>query len=332
MSEMPKVGNPLNQIALPSGGWLKFASFGGKVVERSDGSCPECALFKTAGVTRPRCEHHFVERTAFGLKLADAPQKYAALLDAYKKAVNVQRVAPMNPEFSFYRVMGVHGDWPNTNGDLFRWGSKDDPNEPELLRATDREAGKYVYQTFIGKGNYKDHNNSKVSDAVGILLDAVPNHKVKGIELLVAVDRTKDPMLVRGIDAGYLSDVSMGCRVAYSICTICANVAHNEFEYCPHVKNWKGQPYSGPETGWKNVLAAEDNRGVEFIEESWVTVGADTKAKHLEKIAALRRAKGKAYLAEILVAAEQELMKNSLCDWNLVNGFLDQAIAQAILS
>lgn len=324
----------MNQIALPNGGFLKFASFGGKVVERQDGTCPECALFRTAGVVRPRCEHHFIERSAFGLKLAEAPRRYAELLDSYSKAVNVQRVAPLNPEFSFYRVMGLHGDWPNTNGDLFRWGSKSDATEPELLRLI-REGsfdGKHVYQTFVGKGNYKDHNNSKVADAVGIILDAVPNHTVKGIELLVAVDRSKDPMLVRGIDSGYITDVSMGCRVAYSICKICANVAHNELEYCAHIKNWKGQNYSGPETGWKNVLACEDNRGVEFIEESWVTVGADTKAKHLEKIAALRVAKGQARLAEILVEAEQELHKNSLCDWNRVNELLDMGIAQAILA
>jgi len=324
----------MNQISLNGGGWLKYASFGGKVVERADGTCPECGLFKTAGIVRPRCEHHFVERTAFGLKIVDAPVKYAALLDDYRKAINVQRVAPLNPEFSFYRVMALHGDWPNTNGDLFRWGSKTDPNEPELLRLI-REGsfeGKHVYQTFAGKGNYKDHNNSKVVDAVGIILDAVPNHKVKGIEILVAVDRTKDPMLVRGIDSGYITDVSMGCRVAYSICTICANVAHNEAEYCPHVKNWKGQNYSGSETGWKNVLASEDNRGVEFIEESWVTVGADTKAKHLEKIAAIRKVKGIGRMAEILAEAESELNKNSLCDWNKVNNLLDMGIAQAILA
>lgn len=328
----------MNQIALPHGGWMKFASFGGKVVERADGKCPECVLFRTAGVDRPRCEHHFIEKTAFGLKLAEAPKRYAELLDAYKIASNIQRVAPLNPEFAFYRVMGLHGDTMNSNGDLFRWGNKKDKTEPELLRfisepsGKNAASGKYVYQTFNGKGNYKDHNNLKVADAVGILLDSVPNHTVKGIELLVAVDKNKDPMLVRGIDSGYITDVSMGCRVAYSICNICANVAHNELEYCGHVKNWKGQAYSGPETGWKNVVVAEDNRGVEFIEESWVTVGADAKAKHLEKIAALRSAKGKARLAEILIEAEFELNKNSLCNWNRVNELMDMGIAQAILS
>jgi hypothetical protein len=331
----------MNQVALPSGGWLKYASFGGKVVERADGVCPECRLFRSAGVVRPRCEHHFVERSAFGLKLTEAPVKYAELLDDYRKAINVQRVAPLNPEFSFYRVMGVHGDWPNTNGDMFRWGAKGNDEEPELLRMIKEQAvgksvtdktGKYVYQTFIGKGNYKDHNNSKVVDAVGIILDAVPNHTVKGIELLLAVDKTKDPMLVRGIDSGYITDVSMGCRVSYSICSVCSNVAHNEMEYCAHIKSWKGQAYSGPETGWKNASVYEDNRGVEFIEESWVSTGADVKAKHIEKIAALRKVKGMARMAEILAEAESEMNKNSLCDWGRVNNLMDLGIAQAILA
>ena len=324
----------MNQVALPSGGWLKFASFGGKVVENQEGKCPECELFRTAGVVRPRCEHHFIERSAFGLKLKDAPTRYAALLDDYKKAMNVQRVAPLTPEFAFYRIMGVHGDAMNTNGDLFRWGSKNKKDEPELLRviSSAKGADRHVYHTYVGKGNYKDHNNSKVADAVGILLDAEPNHAVKGIELLIAVDKTKDPMLVRGIDAGYLSDTSMGCRVAYSLCQVCNNVAHNEMEYCAHVKNWKGQSYSGSDTGWKNVIVAEDNRGVEFIEQSWVTVGADTKAKHLEKIAALRQVQGKARMVEILVEAERLMKREGACDWKRVNELMDMGIGQAILA
>lgn len=322
----------MNTVALPHGGWLKFASFGGKVVERADGTCPECALFRTAGVVRPRCEHHFVERTASGLRLAEAPKKYADLLDNYKKAVSVQRVAPYNPDFAFYRVIGVHGDVPNSNGDMFRWGSPTGPDEPELLRVTDRESGRRVFNSFTGKGNYKDHQNDQVVKAVGILLDAVPNHKVKGIEIVCAVDKAKDPMLVRGIDNGYITDVSMGCRVAYSLCSICSNVAHNEGEYCSHVKNWKGQSYSGPETGWRSASVYEDNRGVEFIELSWVTIGADNRAKYLEKIAALRQAKGKARLYELLNEAQAEMNKNSLCDYRVVNALLDQAIAQAILA
>ena len=155
---------------------------------------------------------------------------------------------------------------------------------------------------------------------------------MKGIELLVAVDRVKDPMLVRGIDNGYITDVSMGCRVGYSICSICANVAHNEDQYCPHVKDWKGQDYSGSETMWRNSRVFEDNRAVEFIELSWVTVGADNKAKHLEKIAALRKIKGSVLLHHILGQVTSELNKNCLCDWNIVNALMDQAVAQAILA
>ena len=153
------------------------------------------------------------------------PIKYADVLGAYKNVVdqspnpdiahpdvakaNVARVAMLNPEFLYTRVIGVHGDEMNTNGDMFRWGSISDKNAPELLRH-DEILGKPVYATFVGKGNYKDHQNDSVTKAVGILLDAVPNHAVKGIELLIATDRNKDPYLVRGIETGYITDVSMG--------------------------------------------------------------------------------------------------------------------------
>ena len=320
-------------IALPSGGWLKYASFYGQIIPAPKcacaGNCAMAGMFKEAGML-PNCNlHYFIEKHGGKLSRAAIPQKFAVVLDSYKKTVNAQKIAPYNNEFEFFRVIGVHGDVPNTNGDLFKWGSLDDKSSPELMRYDDK-IGRYIYSTFIGKGNYKDHQNDSVIKAVGILLDAVPNHKVKGIELLVAVDKTKDPMLVRGINQGYITDVSMGARVTYSICSICNKVAHNEFEYCNHIKNWKGQHYSGPDTNWMPKLAFEDNRGVEFIELSWVTVGADNKAKFLEKVAHLNKAKNRMMLDEYIVKAQDELNKEHT-DFVKVNNLLNYAISQAIL-
>ena len=286
-------------------------------------------MYKSAGFVPNATLHYFVERSGNASKRVAIPEKYATILDNYKKVLSVQKIAPYNQEFEFFRVIGVHGDVPNTNGDLFRWGSIDDKTQPELLRWDDK-AEKYIYSTFIGKGNYKDHQNQSVIKAVGILLDSVPNHKVKGIELLVAVDKQKDPFLVRGINQGYITDVSMGARVTYSICSICKKVAHNEYEYCNHIKNWKGQYYSGPETNWMPKLAYEDNRGVEFIELSWVTVGADTKAKFLEKVAHLNKAKNRMMLDEYITATMKELDKAD-ADFHKVNNLLNYAISQAIL-
>jgi hypothetical protein len=322
-----------NSISLPSGGFLKYASVSGQVVPMHKCICAgKCALageFAANNMTQDCTLHYFIERHGNKAMRVGIPEKFAGVLNSYKKAMNIKQIAPYNQEFEFFRVIGVHGDVPNVNGDMFRWGSTEDKAAPELLRYDDK-IERYIYSTFIGKGNYKDHQNDSVIKAVGILLDAVPNHTVKGIEILTAVDKEKDPMLVRGINQGYITDVSMGARVTYSICSICDKVAHNEFEYCTHIKNYKGQYYSGPETSWKPKLAFEDNRGCEFIELSWVTVGADPKAKYLEKIAHLNRMKNREMLQVYVKEAEKELAKSEP-NYHKINAALKYAIAQSIL-
>jgi len=201
-----------------------------------------------------------------------------------KTASGDKRIAPIKGDFLYGRAMAVHGDDSNNNGDLFEWGSKEDRDSPELLRF-DPKLGKYVYQTFIGKGFYKDHKNDSVTYSKGILLDSVANHARKGIEVLFAVDKKKDEDLARGIEQGYITDVSMGCRVGFSICSICGNQATNEEQYCTHVKLHKAGLFSGKETGWVSKPVYEINRNVEFIELSAVTTGADSRAKIIEKVA-----------------------------------------------
>ena len=157
----------------------------------------------------------------------------------------------------------------------------EDPTAPELMRY-DETLGKNVYQTFVGRGNFKNHQNDDVSKAVGVILDVVPNMNGKFIEALLAVDSQKDPDLVRSIDKGYVNAVSMGARVAYSMCSICNHIARTESEYCIHIKGNKGGKIYH-EGEFRDVY--EDNRGVNFIELSWVTVPADRYALMLEKVA-----------------------------------------------
>jgi hypothetical protein len=255
-------------------GFIKYASWGEDAIQAY---LPQDSInIKTANVK------------TFG-KVSNFPEKYASHLQHYITAMEKAKqkenkfslIGNYDPEFHYYRVISVHGDIPNDNGDMFKWGNPKNSNDPELLRF-ESSLGRYVYQTFIGRGNFKNHKNDDVSYAVGINLDVVPNYNGKFIENLIAVDAQKDPELVRSIDKGYINAVSMGARVAYSICSCCGHIAHNEDEYCDHIKHNKGgQIY----IEGKFVPVYEDNRGTNFIEVSWVTVPADRDALLLEKVA-----------------------------------------------
>ena len=243
------------------------------------------ATIHNAQITEVKPENFpFFQKTAANTshwKSMDAfPERYQRLFNNYVVANRIH-VGDYNPEFKYYRVIALHGDIANDNGDRWLFGNKNDPDEPELLRF-DKEADKHVFETLNGRGNFKNHENDDVTKAVGLILDAAPNYQGRFIEALIAVDEKKDPELVRGIDNGYIDSVSMGCLCGYSICTACGHEATNELDYCEHLKYMKGQiiSYNG-----EQVKVAEDNRKVSFIELSWVTVPADPHAKLLERVA-----------------------------------------------
>jgi len=149
----------------------------------------------------------------------------------------------------------------NDNGDFF--------SDEELRRC---------YKTFIGKAVFVDHDNENVEKARGIILDAVYNPKGKFVELLKAVDKKAYPELARAIEMSYVTSTSMGCRCEYSICSICHHKSRSEEDYCDHIKNYKAAMFNG-------LPVWEDNYGVEFVEDSFVTIGADPDAKVLERVA-----------------------------------------------
>ena len=149
----------------------------------------------------------------------------------------------------------------NQNGDFF--------SEEEL---------KKTYKSFIGKSVFVDHDNENVEKARGIIIDAVWNDRGKFVEVLEAIDKKAYPELARAIELGYANSTSMGCRCGSSICSICGNKAITEDDFCEHVKNYKGSTFNG-------LPVFEDNRDIEFFENSIVCEPADPEAKILEKVA-----------------------------------------------
>lgn len=153
----------------------------------------------------------------------------------------------------------------NGNGDHFTYD--------ELKRA---------WPTFIGKGVFVNHQSSDIEKKRGKIVDAkfvedgtAANAYVKTV---LEVNAEAYPDLASQIRCGIVDSVSMGCQVAYSNCSVCRHKAKTTKDYCFHVRSHKGGAYDG-----RPVY--EENHGVEFIEVSFVTTGADSQAKVLQIIA-----------------------------------------------
>jgi hypothetical protein len=136
------------------------------------------------------------------------------------------------------------------------------------------------YKTFIGAHNFLEHvqieNLSK-----GRILDAVARDIGDSVyvDILIATDR-KHRELIKDIESGELSTLSMGCSIDGSSCTKCGHWAADETEFCDHVKYAKGNTFFD-EKGAKHRIAElcgdvslDPTGGVQFIEASWVKVPA----------------------------------------------------------
>ncbi len=187
-------------------------------------------------------------------------------------------VTEIDPDYLYVVMSGLHGDESNDNGDYFGW-------EIELLRklpvsiaiaGSDRKA-EYVFQTWIGKPNLVNHDANYV---VGDIVDDWPLQAEKSIDMLVRVAR-KHTELVKGIESKKIEDVSMGCIVGHSYCSVCENLAHDEEEWCSHLHpgklNLKGRRYNGEDgkihASKVGQMCYEDNRDIQGIEVSWITFG-----------------------------------------------------------
>ena len=97
---------------------------------------------------------------------------------------------------------------------------------------------------------YYNHNNTDPERAFGYVYAWRLDETHGYIEGIVAVERGLDyshaltaerkPFptsddIIQKIESGKIKDVSMGCMVEESICSICQNIARNEFEYCEHI-------------------------------------------------------------------------------------------------
>lgn len=133
------------------------------------------------------------------------------------------------------------------------------------------------YRTFLGKPVFVNHNNENHKRARGVVIDAVlhkdsnrDGSKDWWVELLHEVDAVRFPRLAQEILKKNIARTSMGCDVAYSVCSACGNKATSPAEYCEHIPAAKGQRlYRRTASGsHEGILIRETCYGLKFFENS----------------------------------------------------------------
>ena len=141
-----------------------------------------------------------------------------------------------------------------------------------------------AYPTFVGGHNFCEHVQIEELSK-GRIIDAVARDIGDSlyVDILIATDRVHTD-LIRAIQAGEMSTLSMGCTVTGTICTKCGHWAADETEICNCIKYMKGNTFYDDQ-GQSNIVAElcgheslAPTGGVYFVEGSWVGTPAFTGA------------------------------------------------------
>lgn len=204
--------------------------------------------------------------------------------DAFDKRQAARKIVEYDPEFVYVAVRALTADKPNSNGDCF-------PHE-ELTRI-DPVLNRPVYASFIGKGVYINHKSTDdPTIAKGVILDAryvQADANDRYVELLLGVDKKKDPVFARDIERGIINKFSMGASVQFTKCSVCDKEARRKEDFCDHIAKYKMREVQAAD-GTKK-LAYEKCFGVTYNEISAVSDPADETAQTLAKIASDRSKK-----------------------------------------
>jgi len=130
----------------------------------------------------------------------------------------------IEPNHQFH-IKKATEDFINDNGDAF-------PRDEVLNR----------YQTFkTHSRTYSEHKQGP-EFAKGRCIDVVVRNMGDTVlvDVLFTVDK-KHEDIVHNIESKLVTHLSMGCQTEFTKCSICGNLAHNEDEYCNHIKTQKRQ-------------------------------------------------------------------------------------------
>jgi hypothetical protein len=204
-----------------------------------------------------------------------SPEKYLISHATIIAAVDVENAPQSKSKYKDYLIHPAYSKLVNNNGDA--WTKK-------MLAAS--------YRTFVGADNFTEHvqikdlSKGKVVDAVLREVSIGKDKTGKDLttyycDILVATDR-KHRDLIRKIEAGEIDKMSMGCKIAFSICSKCGNMAVDETQACDCVKYEKNNVFYDTEGTQRKIAELCGHHDIEdsvtFVDASWVANPAFTGA------------------------------------------------------
>jgi len=235
------------------------------------------AFLKTghaAIVTPQACPGKWMDKKVSNVRYASAkkvigsydPNKWLLSHATIIASVDTDFADPNDPNSRYY-ISPHHSPFVNNNGDSWERG---------LLKS--------CYKTFLGADNFVEHvqipelSKGKVIDVA--LREVVIGQDAQGkdittlyVDILVATNRVHEDLIQKILNNEY-NAMSMGCKIAYSICTKCGNKAVDDTDACKHIRYFKNN-YFYDANGIRRIIAElcgseDDPDSCAFIDASWV--------------------------------------------------------------
>jgi len=214
-------------------------------------------------------------------------------------------------------AMGCGEFWgSNLNADYFGW---------DELYPADPKA-KYGFKTFMGNKMFRRHKHTDTSPYFGRVVMVAYNEQMGRVEVIYTLDHDKpeNDKTLRNMDKGIFPQVSMGCKIAYDVCTVCGHRSDNGKRRCDHIRLRRNHIYPD---GTKAMM---DNIRPIFFDLSIVDVPADCTAWSVKKVASM------AYIPDMKMSSiskrvpSQTIVTNDVKEWLpgalLVNSAMDNSV------
>jgi len=155
------------------------------------------------------------------------------------------------------------------------------------------------HPTFISHAKvFRHHKNTSLDPSYGTVKAALYNDDMDRVELLMELDNTKCAEELSLLERKGSYPVSMACKIAHDVCSICENKAKTPREYCWHVKEALGKIMDD------GKIVGVDNPNSTFFDISRVVRPADRVAYTL-KTASAGPIGGAALAEELGYSADQ---------------------------